>query len=569
MTALRSFAVLLLALLFTAPALALEAITDFDVSIDVERDGDILVTEQIRVQAEGTQIQRGIFRDLPRLHRSDGRNIPYVYNVKSVMRDGRKERYKIEQDGNAFRIRIGDPDHYLEHGQHQYEIVYEVKNQVRYFDGYDEIYWNATGNYWAFPIDAARARIRLPGGAGAVQTASYVGAQGERGRAAGYTFSDGAHVFSAITLARGEGLTVAAGFARGVVDPPSAADARAQWWALNSSLVVFGAGLAAIASLYLALWNRIGRDPVKGPVFARYEPPSGYSPAAAHYIYRRGFSGHDALIATLINLGVHKQVEIDAQDKKKITLTRIKSDGVSGLEDHEIELEQKLLIGKGGSLTFGGKYNAAFTNAYTQFRLTLAKLFGPPYFRWNRGFLMLAAALSVLVVIIAANFVIEWTGVHTIAVVALGLMSAAGSYFLPAPTPKGQAVRTEIEGFRLYLETAEKLQLNAVKVGAGAPPPMTVERYERFLPYAVALGVEKPWTEHFEKMMPAEAADYNPHWSRGNLGGGRSLTAFNSALVSGISSGVSASLPQSSSSSGSGGGGSSGGGGGGGGGGGW
>ncbi|MCA8887492.1 MAG: DUF2207 domain-containing protein [Parvularculaceae bacterium] len=569
MTALRAIAVFFLALLFAAPALAVESITDFDVSVDVERDGDIRVTEEIRVQVEGREIRRGIFRDLPRLHRNDGRNIPYVYNVKSVMRDGRKEPFQIEKDGNAFRIRIGDAEQFLVYGQHQYKIVYEVKNQVRYFDGHDEIYWNATGNYWAFPIDAARVRIRLPGGAGAVQTASYVGAQGERGRAADYTFSDGAHGFSAMTLARGEGLTVAVGFEKGVVDPPSAADARAEWWALNGSLAVLGAGLAAIAALYLALWNRIGRDPQKGPVFARYEPPQGYSPAAAHYIYHRGLSGHDALIATLINLGVHKRVEIDAQNKKKITLTRLNSDGVGGLADHEIALEQKLLIDKGGSLTFGGKYNAAFTGAYTQFRSTLEKVFGPPYFRWNRGFLILAAALSVVVVIIAANLAIEWTALHTIAVGTLALMAAAGSYFLPAPTPKGQAVRTEIEGFRLYLETAEKLHLNAVEVGSGAPPPMTVERYEKFLPYAVALGVERPWTEHFDKLLPQEAADYNPHWSRGNFSGGRSLSAVNSALVSGIASGVTASMPQSSSSSGSGGGGFSGGGGGGGGGGGW
>jgi uncharacterized membrane protein len=148
-------------------------------------------------------------------------------------------------------------------------------------------------------------------------------------------------------------------------------------------------------------------------------------------------------------------------------------------------------------------------------------------------------------------------------------MALVASYFLPAATPGGQKVRTEIEGFRLYLKTAEQLQLNAVKVGSDAPPPMTVERYERFLPYAVALGVEKPWTEHFEKLMPMEAAEYRPVWTSGNYGGGRSLAALNSALVAGIASGVTSSLPQSSSSSGSGGGGSSGGGGGGGGGGGW
>jgi uncharacterized membrane protein len=96
---------------------------------------------------------------------------------------------------------------------------------------------------------------------------------------------------------------------------------------------------------------------------------------------------------------------------------------------------------------------------------------------------------------------------------------------------------------------------------------MTTERYEKYLPYAVALGVEKPWTRHFERLIPEEAARYNPTWT--SSGTSRSLGSLSSALVSNMTSGVTSALPQSSSSSGSGGGGSSGGGGGGGGGGGW
>ena len=96
---------------------------------------------------------------------------------------------------------------------------------------------------------------------------------------------------------------------------------------------------------------------------------------------------------------------------------------------------------------------------------------------------------------------------------------------------------------------------------------MTVERYEKFLPYAIALGVEEPWTKHFEKLLPEEAAAYNPGWS--HMGRHGSFAGMNKSMVSTMSSAVTSSMPQSSSSSGSGGGGFSGGGGGGGGGGGW
>jgi len=119
------------------------------------------------------------------------------------------------------------------------------------------------------------------------------------------------------------------------------------------------------------------------------------------------------------------------------------------------------------------------------------------------------------------------------------------------------------------MEKAEKLQLNAVEVGGDAPPPMTLERYETFLPYAVALGVEKPWTKHFERLIPDVAKDYDPAWTNMNARTFGSIGGMTDNMVSSMSSGVSTALPQSSSSSGSGGGGFSGGGGGGGGGGGW
>lgn len=76
---------------------------------------------------------------------------------------------------------------------------------------------------------------------------------------------------------------------------------------------------------------------------------------------------------------------------------------------------------------------------------------------------------------------------------------------------------------------------------------MTVERYERFLSFAIALGIEKPWTEHFAATMPKEPAEYRLNWARGKYGGGCSLACLNSALVSLTASGVSSSLPQSSS----------------------
>ena len=220
------------------------------------------------------------------------------------------------------------------------------------------------------------------------------------------------------------------------------------------------------------------------------------------------------------------------------------------------------------SVKLGEKYDADFTKAYNGFKESISKAYGRSYFKWNAGYVAVGGVLTVLILVFAILQHSYWTMWHTIAVLGLIGLNGLFMYLMPAPTRRGQDVRTHLEGFRLYMDKAEKLQLNAVKVGSDAPPPMTVERYETFLPYAVALGVEKPWTKHFERLIPDEAKAYDPTWTNMSAARFGSMAGMTDNMVSGMSSGVSSAMPQSSSSSG-GGGGFSGGGGGGGGGGGW
>jgi uncharacterized membrane protein len=157
-----------------------------------------------------------------------------------------------------------------------------------------------------------------------------------------------------------------------------------------------------------------------------------------------------------------------------------------------------------------------------------------------------------------------------IAAGSLVVISIVFAILMRAPTVQGRKVMDEIEGFKLYLETAEKNRLNIM-----GEPPMSVERFERILPYAIALGVEKPWSEHFEAELARNTvSDARAGYSPGFYSGGRGFSSGNfSKAISTASAGMAAAMvaaqPVQASSSGSGGGGFSGGGGGGGGGGGW
>jgi hypothetical protein len=162
------------------------------------------------------------------------------------------------------------------------------------------------------------------------------------------------------------------------------------------------------------------------------------------------------------------------------------------------------------------------------------------------------------------------------AVGGIVLLNILYVFIMGAPTPLGSKMMDGIDGLRQYLTLAEKDRMNTV----GAPE-MSPQHFEKLLPYAVALGVEKPWSRTFEVWLAAAAAGvtgaaaYHPGWYSGNFSSGNfsdRIGGFSSSMASTIASTLPSPPPSSSSgfgSGGGGGGGSSGGGGGGGGGGGW
>ncbi|WP_425506904.1 DUF2207 family protein [Sphingomonas sediminicola] len=115
------------------------------------------------------------------------------------------------------------------------------------------------------------------------------------------------------------------------------------------------------------------------------------------------------------------------------------------------------------------------------------------------------------------------------------------------------------------------LDHGARAAGPHASPADTPELFERYLPYAIALGVENRWAERFAGVLAAAAAQGQQGfvWYSGTRDPWSDPGRFAESVGSSLASTVSSASTAPGSSSGSGGGGSSGGGGGGGGGGGW
>ena len=147
------------------------------------------------------------------------------------------------------------------------------------------------------------------------------------------------------------------------------------------------------------------------------------------------------------------------------------------------------------------------------------------------------------------------------------IMHALYVYLMRAPSAKGRRLLDRLEGFKLYLEVAEQEDLNLRN-----PPQKTPELFEKYLPFAIALGVEQAWGDQFVAVFAAMAASgtgsYQPRWY-GGYHHKTNLNDFTKSVGASMASAISSASTAPGSTSGAGGGGFSGGGGGGGGGGGW
>ena len=571
---------LVAALAYAANATALERVLDFHSDIRIEESGELLVTERIAVEVEGREIRRGILRDFPtQYHDRDGSAVNVPFSVLQVSRDGRPERFAVEQLSNGSRIRIGDANVMLSRGRHEYLITYRTGRQVGFFPDHDELYWNVNGNGWTFPFDAISARVSLPGQvpAGSIRVEAYTGRFGARGRDYSAKVEDSAAVFAGTRpLQRAEGLTIVVGFPKGIVHQPSRLQ-RLRWFIHDNQGSTAGAiGFLMLLAFLWWRWSLVGKDPREGPKFPRYDAPPGVGPAGSRYIDQMGFDNR-CFAALLLGLGQRGALRIrENRGEYDVVRTGTPSPWLPG----EKTLLDFLLPKPDASTTIGKSYDPAVLDARKRVESAITLHFGERLFSKNYGSLVTGWILAAIVVFVMFAYSAPVWHI-AFALVAMAITLVLFTIWMPAYSVEGRRLEDAIVGLRQYLSVGDADELRRMKA-----PPQTKEEFAKFLPYAVALGVEKTWADRFARTLGAAAvaaavADYYSSDSGGGLFSRDGFSSFSNGLTSmgdtissaatppGSSSGFSSDSGGGGFSSDSGGGGSSGGGGGGGGGSGW
>ena len=424
-----------------------------------------------------------------------------------------------------------------------------------------------TGDGWDIPIQSASARIILPEGTTNIRANVFTGAYRSRAQNAEIEIAgNGVEVHTRDPLHLHEGLTVAVAFDKGFVHEPTAASKVAMFFRSNWPL---GIPIAAFVVMFYLWWTR-GRDPRLRPIAAQYEPPDQLTPGEAGTLVDNSADMRD-ITASIVDLAVRGYIVIEEHQKDRMLGLMHDKDYNFIVQKGRAEWEklkpheQSLLEGLfttgtvGESVSMSSLENQFYQNLPDIKSNIFSSLITHGYYSRRpdsvRSGYLAVGFITGLLLVFGGLKIAESQGMAPLTFIAAGVISGAiiagFGWFMPAHTELGTRALEGVLGFEDFLVHVESDRFNRMI--------KTPEMFEKFLPFAMALGVEKNWSRAFQGITTQP-----PQWYRGSSYGPNFYPmAFTNDLgyMSSRASSVMTSAPRSSGGSGfSDGGGSSGGG---------
>ncbi len=549
-------------------------IKDFKVDIKVNQDASLDITEKILADCGTALDKHGIFRVLPKNYQTLDGNFILPLELISIKNEaGEAMPYSVIDDAKTVTYKIGSADKTVQ-GENFYEIKYRYKNAIRTErPEFDEFYWNVLGNFWDLDIDQFSAQINFPPEINSGNTelnyyAGDLGSQEESDLAAHRWLAPNVLEITSLRPALvGEGITVSATFPKNLVTPYQLTF-EDQYGVTKekmiSNIILLLAIILATFIICLKLWKKYGRDPhFSKTIIPEFEIPENLSPIEMGGIMRKGGFSNNFITATIIHLAASGYLKIENATEKIafITITDFKLIRTEKAVTDSLYAVEALVLKK----LFNGKSAVKLTDLKTVFYKYLAEIsdklltdLDSRQLVDKRGSQYHVCMIIVGPIMMFIGFQLAVFGSWAMAGISIsGLIVLLFGFFMSRLTLTGAELNWRINGFKLYMNTAEKYR-SRFQEQEGL--------IEKLLPYAILFGITKKWLKKMKDIYGEEYfANYHPAFMAGTL----AISNFDSFMssVNEISSSISSNV--SPSSSGSGGGGSSGGGGGGGGGGGW
>lgn len=462
-------------------------INNYDVKIDVGEDNILHVTENIDVYFNTER--HGIYRNIPRrfnVVRENGTSDKAKIKIKNFECS---DNYEMDDSIGEYSIQIGDADEYVI-GEHKYQLSYDYIIGLDLLEGADELYFNIIGTEWNTRIKNVSFEINMPKDFDKSKIGFSAGYAGEVGtEIVEYTVNENTITgYTTMPLGYSNGLTVRIELPEGyfIFD--------------NAKQNMIAAVLVIIPAFVLiavfVIWSIFGKDKKVVDVVEFY-PPKDTNCVGVAYWYKGMVSGEDVvpLLIELANEG-YLTIEEDNASGYSYIIRRVKT------YDGDDESKKTFMLGlfKRGDTTYKARLENDFYIYIDKIKLMYNTSDNRKKVFDKKSLVMRMVCWFFSVAAVFLNFKIYIDTYHT---PACNIAFAAGlavcvlafilSFFVRKRTDDGHMVLQQIEGFKTFLETAEKERLEELV-------EENPEYFYDILPYAYVLGVSKKWIKKFESI---------------------------------------------------------------------
>jgi hypothetical protein len=493
---------------------------DWDVVLTVNTDGSLDVTERLNIKFTGrwSRIQRDISL---RPTTAGGRPPLDIRRISATDADGQPLRVEVYsgaryKGGGSGGLHVGiwiTP--YPINEDRTVIIRYHVTNAIRF----DELLWSV--NDAGSPIDKAHVVVVLPTGVEPTRTVVYTRNSDTKYPIPGINpaakvaadakiETDGNTVGISLprALSAFEVMTVVVGWPSGLITEPIKAPERpgisiTQWWPLSIPLIIFVVAFTT--------WQRRG-GLGEGSYVVRYEPTDEMSPAELGTLVDDSMDGAD-LTATMVDLAARGFLRIEE-------VVESHPGGLAKHTDHiihiirfprewaRLKLHESLFLtalnnAAGRSKTVRNSalkrrfvWPAGIRDAIYDSLVSSGYYFARPDKRrklWKAA-AVLTAVLGIGLTVLAIrrpSAMISPVPVTTAAVLS-ALILFVFAPIMPARTPAGTRTREAALGLKDFLSRVKDPHNTSVMTSP--------ELFQRYLPYAIALGVADNWAKAFDDL---------------------------------------------------------------------
>ena len=534
----------------SAKSLIAEKITNYDVTVQINKNGTLTVNEVIDYEFDDAA-KHGIYRDIPLRSKKNGADIYKSYiKMNSIKRNGLSEEYSTKNFNEGVRYRVGSADRFVENGVNRYEFNYVIYNAVFEKDGIYQVYYNAIGQFWNVPVERASVIIRFSDGQKIKKNEIeklevYTGSYGEKGENYDILENDEEIHISTKELEAKNGLTFMLNLKTDKISP-TLVDKLKIVYLSNPAIIILPFLLLFLTIYSIVTWKFFGKDPQGKSVIPEFNLPKDISPMFAAYINgeRDTVEILNAGIFTLLTKGfivanrVNGEIKYNKESKTAYTQEtelaeeeRMLLDALSS-EKNDIFGSEKRIYNKANSIIeiLKDKYhkiiyknNGSFLVPFYCtapvfmifiFSQTNFEIFNPFIILYilitlgsffHRIWITVSKKLLIVLVIIVILGVSFYQGIEIFVfttyfvILFIVYTKLIGKY-----TNEGLRKKEYLKGMKMYIKTAEENQIRKFD-----NVKELIEYFNGILPFAVALGVKNEAIKLMKKTIKIYNFDIN------------------------------------------------------------